>query len=81
MPLVLGVDSSTQSTKVELRDADDGRLIASGRSPHPATLPPRSEQDPAAWWTALRGACASLPRAPIAEMQDVMAQLMGDGKT
>ncbi len=26
MPLVLGVDSSTQATKVEVRDADDGRL-------------------------------------------------------
>ena len=56
MPLVLGVDSSTQSTKVELRDADDGRLVAAGRAPHPATAPPRSEQDPEAWWAALREA-------------------------
>jgi xylulokinase len=76
MPLVLGVDSSTQSTKVELRDADDGRLVASGRAPHPYTVPPRSEQDPDAWWTALRAACASLPRAPIAAVS-VAAQQMG----
>jgi xylulokinase len=54
VPLVMGVDSSTQSTKVEVRDADDGRLVAQGRAPHPATgRPPRSEQDPIAWWDAL----------------------------
>ena len=47
MALVLGVDSSTQSTKVEMRDADTGELIGSGRASHPATFPPRSEQDPA----------------------------------
>ena len=56
MPLVLGVDSSTQSTKVEVRDADTGELVAVGRAPHPPTTPPRSEQDPSAWWDALRAA-------------------------
>ena len=76
MPLVLGVDSSTQSTKVELRDADDGRLVASGRAPHPATVPPRSEQEPAAWWAALREAVAPLPRVEIAAVA-VAAQQMG----
>lgn len=50
----MGVDSSTQSTKVEVRDADDGRLVAYGRAPHPQTSrPPRSEQHPNAWWDAL----------------------------
>src|SRR3954453_22762112 len=50
----MGVDSSTQSTKVEGRDADDGRLVAYGRAPHPPTGgPPRSEQDPKAWGDAL----------------------------
>jgi xylulokinase len=54
MPRVLGVDSSTQSTKVELRDADDGALLASGRAPHPPTgAPPVSEQHPDVWWDAL----------------------------
>jgi xylulokinase len=53
MPLVMGVDSSTQSTKVEVRDSDDGRLVATGSAPHPPTRPPRSEQDPGAWWDAL----------------------------
>jgi len=50
--LVLGVDASTQSTKVEVRDADTGALVARGSAPHPATTPPRSEQDPEAWWSA-----------------------------
>lgn len=51
--LVMGVDSSTQSCKVELRDADSGELFASGTAPHPPTQPPVSEQDPSAWWQAL----------------------------
>ncbi|MDH4077729.1 MAG: FGGY family carbohydrate kinase, partial [Acidimicrobiia bacterium] len=52
-PLVLGVDSSTQSTKVELRQLRSGELVAVGRAAHPPTTPPRSEQDPEAWWQAL----------------------------
>lgn len=56
MSLVLGIDSSTQSTKVEIRDADSGALVAQGSAPHPATTPPRSEQDPSAWWDALGAA-------------------------
>ena len=51
--LAAGVDSSTQSTKVELRDIDTGELVARASSPHPPTSPPVSEQDPQAWWTAL----------------------------
>ena len=62
MPLVAGVDSSTSACKVEVRDADSGELVASGRAPHPATSPPRSEQDPSAWWTAFRDAFAQAGR-------------------
>ncbi len=58
MPLVLGVDSSTQSTKVELRDLDSGAVVARGRAPHPPAVPPRAEQEPSAWWDALAGAVA-----------------------
>jgi xylulokinase len=61
MPLVLGVDSSTQATKVEVRDAESGALIAEGRAPHPPTTPPRSEQDPDSWWAALETARAGVP--------------------
>ena len=56
MALIAGVDSSTQSTKVEIRDLDDGALVASGSASHPATSPPRSEQDPSAWWRAFESA-------------------------
>jgi xylulokinase len=66
VPLVLGVDSSTQSTKVEVRDADDGTLVATGRAAHPAVQPPRSEQPPSAWWAALRSAVAQAGRRDIA---------------
>jgi xylulokinase len=53
MTLVLGVDSSTQSTKVEVRDTETGTRWGTGRRPHPETTPPRSEQEPAGWWEAL----------------------------
>jgi xylulokinase len=58
MPLVTGIDSSTQSTKVEVRDAESGRLMGQAWAPHPATSPPRSEQDPDVWWSALQTARA-----------------------
>jgi len=56
--VVAGVDSSTQSTKVEIRRVDDGSLVGSGRAPHPATTPPVSEQDPESWWSAFEAAWA-----------------------
>jgi xylulokinase len=66
VPLVLGVDSSTQSTKVEVRDADDGTLVASGRAAHPPVHPPCSEQPPRVWWEALRSAVAQAGRRDVA---------------
>jgi len=59
--VVLGIDSSTQSTKVEARDLDSGEVVATSSAPHPPTTPPTSEQDPVAWWTALTSACLELP--------------------
>ena len=53
MALVIGIDSSTQSVKVEVRDAETGKVWGIGRQPHSPTTPPRSEQDPAQWWAAL----------------------------
>jgi xylulokinase len=60
--IVCGIDSSTQSTKVVLRDIDHGDVLAVGRGAHPATNPPVSEQDPAAWWQALKEAMAEVDR-------------------
>lgn len=59
--VVLGVDSSTQSTKVEARDISTGQLLASGRASHPATSPPVSEQGPDSWWHALVDSVMQLP--------------------
>ena len=50
--LVAGVDSSTQSTKVLLCQAEDGTIVGRGSAPHP----PGTECDPAAWWSALEQA-------------------------
>ena len=47
--LVAGVDSSTQSTKVILCDADDGTIVAQASAPHPGG----TECPPQAWWEAL----------------------------
>lgn len=63
MPLVVGVDSSTQSTKVEARDVESGDVVASGVGRHPPTSPPVSEQHPDAWWTALVDAMGQLGAA------------------
>src|SRR5690606_21655024 len=50
--LVAGVDSSTQSCKVVVRDAATGDVVRTGRASHPDG----SEVDPAHWWRALREA-------------------------
>jgi xylulokinase len=52
MPFVAGVDSSTQSCKVVVRDAETGALIRTGRAPHPDG----TSVDPSAWWDALGAA-------------------------
>jgi xylulokinase len=54
MTLVAGVDSSTQSCKVVVRDAATGAIVRTGRATHPDG----TEVDPAAWWDALRAAIA-----------------------
>jgi len=60
MALVAGIDSSTQSCTVVVRDADDGRIVGTASAPHPPTTPPVSEQHPEAWWAALRQALGQL---------------------
>ncbi|MEV7422060.1 xylulokinase [Streptomyces sp. NPDC091212] len=71
--LVAGVDSSTQSCKVELRGLRDGRLVGSGSAPHPPASPPASEQDPDAWWQALLLAFSGAMRDAGAAPGDVSA--------
>lgn len=57
---VLGVDSSTQSCKALLVEAETGRVVETRRAEHPGG----TEVDPAAWRAALEEATADLlPRA------------------
>ncbi len=47
-PLVAGVDTSTQSCKVVVCDAETGQVVRTGRAPHPDG----TEVDPRHWWAA-----------------------------
>ena len=80
MPIVAGVDSSTQSVKVVLRDSDSGELIASTSRPHPDG----TEIDPQYWWKALSEALDELgshkiSAISIAGQQHGMIALDKDG--
>jgi xylulokinase len=82
MTLVCGVDSSTQSCKVVVRDLDSGAVVRSGRAPHPAG----TEVDPSAWWQALQealaaaGGRAGIDAISIAGQQHGMVVLDPDGR-
>jgi xylulokinase len=55
MTLVAGIDSSTQSCKVLICDADTGEVVRDGRARHPEG----TEIDPAAWESAAHHAIAA----------------------
>jgi xylulokinase len=54
--VVLGIDSSTQSTKAVTVDLATGQIVAEGRAPHSGA----DTQWPGDWWTALREAVAPI---------------------
>ncbi|QNE45796.1 xylulokinase [Glaciihabitans sp. INWT7] len=82
MTLVAGVDSSTQSCKVVIRDAGTGEVVRSGRATHPDG----TEVDPAAWWDALlaaiddAGGLADVAAVSIAGQQHGMVVLDVEGR-
>src|SRR5690606_837605 len=55
MPLVAGVDTSTQSCKIVVRDAETGALVRTGSAKHPDG----TEVDPRHWWAAFQEAAAA----------------------
>ncbi|NDZ83283.1 xylulokinase, partial [Streptomyces sp. SID10853] len=56
-PLVIGVDSSTQSTKALVVDSATGDVVAHGQAPHTVTGSDGArESDPEQWWLALTDA-------------------------
>lgn len=82
MTLVAGVDSSTQSCKVVVRDLETGALVRSGRAAHPDG----TEVAPAAWWSALKEALAAaggledVAAISIAGQQHGMVVLDAEGR-
>ena len=82
MKLVAGIDSSTQSCKVVVRDADTGAVVRSGRASHPDG----TEVDPAAWWDALldaiddAGGLSDVTAVSIAGQQHGMVVLDAEGR-
>src|SRR3954470_8174423 len=68
MPLVAGIDSSTQSCKVVVCDADSGEQVRIGTAPHPDG----TEVHPDAWWDALQQAIAA-----AGGLDDVVAVAVG----
>jgi xylulokinase len=73
MPLVVGVDSSTQSCKVVVRDAETGRLVRRGFAPHPDG----TEIEPMHWWSALELAIAKAGGLTDVEAMSVGGQQHG----
>ena len=73
MPLVAGVDSSTQSCKVVVRDADTGALVRQGRASHPSG----TEIAPRHWWEALEQAITAAGGIADVEAVAVGAQQHG----
>lgn len=79
--LVAGVDSSTQSCKVTIRDASTGAVVREGRASHPdgTSVAPRH------WWDALgtaiadAGGLADVGAVAIAGQQHGMVALDADG--
>lgn len=71
---VIGIDSSTQSTKAIVWD-EDGRTVAEGRVPIDLSMPQPgyAEQDCEDWWDALRGAVGDAVAAVGAETIEAIA--------
>ena len=79
--LIAGVDSSTQSVKVVIRDADTGELVRQGRATHPDG----TEVDPVHWLNGLNTAISDangiedVSAISIAGQQHGMVALNSDG--
>lgn len=75
--IVAGVDSSTQSAKIVLRDAESGELIRAVHAPHPTG----TEIDPQHWLSALNqiieevGGASQLSAISVAAQQHGMVAL------
>jgi xylulokinase len=80
--LVAGIDSSTQSCKVLVCDAETGTIVRSASRPHPGG----TEVDPDAWWLALSdavtaaGGLADVAAVSVGAQQHGMVCLDASGR-
>ncbi|MEV4561095.1 FGGY family carbohydrate kinase [Kitasatospora sp. NPDC049285] len=75
--VVIGVDSSTQSTKALAVDADTGRILGEGRAAHRVDSTAGQESDPEQWWDALDSAVAATGYADRAQALAIGGQQHG----
>ncbi|MER5639165.1 xylulokinase [Kitasatospora sp. NPDC002227] len=75
--VVIGVDSSTQSTKALAVDIDTGAVLGQGRAPHAVSAGGRRESDPEQWWAAFGEAVAATGWADRAAAVSVGGQQHG----
>lgn len=82
MTLVAGIDSSTQSCKIVIRDAETGALIRTGSAKHPEG----TEVHPHAWWDAFleaveaAGGLDDVAAAAVGGQQHGLVALDADGE-
>ncbi|MDG4665347.1 xylulokinase [Mycobacterium sp. 236(2023)] len=82
MTLVAGIDSSTQSCKIVVCDADTGETVRTASSPHPRG----TEVDPRFWWEALQrsitesGGLDDVAAVSVGGQQHGMVCLGADGQ-
>ncbi|WP_030231217.1 xylulokinase [Streptomyces sp. NRRL S-350] len=75
--VVIGVDSSTQSTKALAVDIDTGTVLGEGRAAHTVSEGAGRESDPEQWWAALEEAAARTGWAERADAVSVAGQQHG----
>ncbi|MEU9047543.1 MULTISPECIES: xylulokinase [unclassified Kitasatospora] len=75
--VVIGFDSSTQSTKALAVDLDTGTVLGRGRAPHTVSTGAGRESDPEQWWDALGQAAAGTGWADRAAAVSIAGQQHG----
>src|SRR5690606_15708783 len=75
--VVIGIDSSTQSTKAVAGDVDSGAEEGEVRAPHTVSSGAGRESDPEQWWQALCTAVEQTGWADRAEAVSVGGQQHG----
>lgn len=75
--VVIGVDSSTQSTKALAVDVETGAVLGEGRASHAVSAGAGRESDPEQWWRALGEATAGTGWADRAAACSIAGQQHG----